>query len=160
MFAPEQVEGFEHWLEIRNTSRSLSSRTKAYRRQAQLAILMLHQAPQLLGCLREIVLVQCEELQLLATVQIVQQSSRPDLVEVVPCQIQLRNRRERATLITPRHLCDTERGDAIVPQAQFLDMGAAGQRFRQRQWGSVRAPFVINRLAPFFSLVGGVFCQA
>ena len=33
----------------------------------QLAILMLHQAPQLLGCLREIVLVQCEELQLLAT---------------------------------------------------------------------------------------------
>ena len=73
-------------------------------------------------------LVQCEELQLLATAQIVQQSSRPDLVEVVPCQIQLRNRRERATLITPRHLCDTERGDAIVPQAQFLDMGAARQR--------------------------------
>ena len=94
----------------------------------QLAILMLHQAPQLLGCLREIVLVQCEELQLLATAQIVQQSSRPDLAEVVPCQIQLRNRRGRATLITPRHLCDTERGDAIVPQAQFLDMGAARQR--------------------------------
>ena len=122
-----EIEGFEHWLEICNTSRGLSPRTKAYRRQAQLALLMLHQAPQLLGCLREIVLVQCEELQLLATAQIVQQSSRPDLVEVVPCQIQLRNRRERAILITPRHLCDTERGDAIVPQAQFLDMGAAGQ---------------------------------